>query len=63
LGFRYAARLARAAFPRARLPIKRKRNSQGRIVRKRCGTSADISPAARRRAADIQDKKLSGIPF
>jgi len=42
--------LVKAAHPKARLPIQRKRNSQGRIYSKRCGTSEDIGLAARIRA-------------
>jgi hypothetical protein len=53
----------KGAHPRARLPIKRKRISQGRVLRKRCGTSEDIAPAARRSAAEIADKKIATIPF
>jgi hypothetical protein len=45
----------KGAHPRARLPIKRKRVSQGRVLRKRCGTSEDLGPAARNRGAQNRD--------
>jgi hypothetical protein len=53
----------KGAHPRARLPIKRKRVSQGRVLRKRCGTSEDIAPAGRLRAASIKAAKIAAIPF
>lgn len=56
--------LVKGAHPRARLPIKRKRISQGRIIGKRCGTSEDIGLAARTRAAAAAaERKLRAIPF
>jgi hypothetical protein len=53
----------KGAHPRARLPIKRKRNSQGRVLRKRCGTSEDIAPAARLCAHSAKAAKIAAIPF
>jgi hypothetical protein len=53
----------KGAHPRARLPIKRRRISQGRVLRKRCGTSEDIAPAARRRADEMKATKIAAIPF
>jgi hypothetical protein len=55
--------LLKGAHPRARLPITRKRVSQGRILRKRCGMSEDIAPAARLRAAERARAKIAAIPF
>jgi hypothetical protein len=55
--------LLKGAHPRARLPITRKRISQGRIHRKRCGMSEDIAPAARLRAAERAREKIAAIPF
>lgn len=55
--------LLKGAHIRARLPIKRKRISQGRILGKRCGTSEDIGLAARTRAAEVTGRKLKSIPF
>ena len=55
--------LLKGAHPRARLPIKRRRNSQGRILRKRCGTSEDIGLAARLGAAECAARKASAVPF
>lgn len=53
----------KGAHPRARLPIKRKRISQGRVLRKRSGTSEDIGPAARFLAAELQSASIAAIPF
>jgi len=55
--------LLKGAHPRARLPIKRKRTSQGRILGKRCGTSEDIGFAARLRVAEQADASIAAIPF
>jgi hypothetical protein len=55
--------LLKGAHPRARLPITRKRISQGRILRKRCGTSADIGFSARLRAAEQAAASIAAIPF
>ena len=43
-------------------PITRKRVSQGRVLRKRCGMSEDIAPAARLRAAEKARAKIAAIP-
>jgi hypothetical protein len=55
--------LLKGAHMRARLPITRKRVSQGRILGKRCGTSEDIGLAARVRADESVTRRLSSIPF
>ena len=55
--------LLKGAHVRARLPIKRKRIPQGRILGKRCGTSEDIGLAARLRATEGAGRKISSIPF
>jgi hypothetical protein len=49
--------------PRARLPIKRKRNAQGRVLRKRCGFSEDIGPTARERTEATSRAVVASIPF
>ena len=51
---RRAEYLVKGAHPKARLPITRKRISQGRVFGKRCGTSEDIGHAARLRWNDQQ---------
>jgi hypothetical protein len=55
--------LLKGTHPRARLPIKKKRISQGRIHGKRCGTSEDIGLAARLKAAEIAARRIAAIPF
>jgi hypothetical protein len=58
--------LVKAVHPKARLPIQRKRNSQGRIYAKRCGTSEDIGLAARIRADEAARGLISpntGEPY
>jgi hypothetical protein len=59
---RRAEYLLKGAHPKARLAIKRKRNYQGRIFGKRCGTSEDIGVAARERHAESQAALTRSIP-
>lgn len=55
--------LLKGAHTKARLKIRRKRISQGRIYGKRCGTSADIGLAARLRWQEQADVSVNAIPF
>jgi hypothetical protein len=55
--------LLKGAHPKARIPMKRKRISQGRILRKRCGTSEDIGLGARLKAAEQASSAIAAIPF
>lgn len=55
--------LVKGAHLKARLKIQRKRNYQGRIFGKRCGTSEDIGLAARLRHAASRVESLRSIPF
>lgn len=54
--------LLKGAHPRARLSIERKRISQGRILRKRCGTSKDIGLASRLKEAEVAARKVATNP-
>jgi hypothetical protein len=60
---RRAEYLVKGTHLKARLPIQRKRNYQGRIFGKRCGTSEDIGLTARLRRARSQAEIARSIPF
>jgi hypothetical protein len=60
---RRAEYLVKGAHLKARLKITRRRNYQGRIFGKRCGTSEDIGLAARLRHVANEAENLRSIPF
>jgi hypothetical protein len=60
---RRAEYLVKGAHPKARLRIKKRRIYQGRVFGKRCGTSEDIGPAARLRAAEKTNAASASVPF